>query len=477
MSRTVDADLPASGPKSLGPDDALALLHLETASRYLLTNLLPLPLVVIGLAVLLHAWQDIAPLATWACVTISGWAVMMLALHRFLNDPRRGERLVAWRAAICAAIFISTAIFASVSTLFWVQGDRMNNVVLYVIVAGSIASAGAQAAPSRPVMIANLLPYSAVFLFLSLAHERFPFSIAFAFLQCCYIGRIALLSRAAWQLTDDMLRLREERRGLVDQLKGALVAATAERIRAQTASNAKSDFLANMSHELRTPLNAIIGFSEMLDSDVFAARRAEYAGLINSSGRHLLSLINDILDLSKIEAGRFAPRDGVVDMRALVLESVALLSAKAHEGGITLASEIADGLPTVRADDRAVRQMLINLTSNALKFTPHGGLVVVFAQLEADGGISFGVSDTGVGIAEDDRTRVFESFGQGRHDSLTFERGTGLGLPIVKGLGEAHGGRVTLESEIGQGTCVTVFLPASRTIPGSRDDAGQRQAS
>jgi two-component system cell cycle sensor histidine kinase PleC len=464
MTPTADAQPTAFGSRTPEPAELLALHHLETASRYLVTNLLPLPGAVIGLAVLLHIWHGTVPLALWAGGTLVMWSAAIFVLHSFLKDERRGERLALWRAAICFFVFVSAASFACVSDLFWVNGDRLNNVLLYVLLAAGLASAGAQSAPSRPVMIANVAPYCVVFLSLSLVHEVYPINFGFAFLQCCYIGLVLLYGRAVWQLTNEMLKLREERRGLVDKLKGALFIATEERERAQAASRAKSDFLANMSHELRTPLNAIIGFSEMLESDVFAPKRAEYAGLINASGRHLLALINDILDLSKIEAGRFAPRDGVLDMRKLIAECVMLLSAKADEIGLTLSAEFATGVPPVLADERAIRQVLINLMSNALKFTPPGGLVMVFARTDQDGCVVFGVSDTGVGIAEADRVRVFENFGQGRHDAVTFEKGTGLGLPIVKGLIEAHGGRVTLESEVGHGTCVTVHLPAARSL-------------
>ena len=231
---------------------------------------------------------------------------------------------------------------------------------------------------------------------------------------------------------------------------------------AEDASRAKSQFIANMSHELRTPLNAIIGFSEMLMSDTFAARREEYAHLIRVSGGHLLNLINDILDLAKIEAGKFELREAPVAFASLAEEAIQMFSEKAKAGGVTLVCDVSPRLPFVHADERALKQVLINLAGNALKFTPAGGSVTLFAQLDAEGRFVFGVKDTGVGISEADQERLFKDFHQGSQDALTGEKGTGLGLKIAKGLTLAHGGTITLQSASGLGTTFTVTLPASR---------------
>jgi two-component system cell cycle sensor histidine kinase PleC len=463
----------ATGAEPFNLRATLELRHLDTASRYLLTNLLPLPLIVVGLAVLLHMWHAWQPLAIWSGVTIATWSITILLLYRFLNDGRRHESVAQWRLAISASVFISAAAFVTVAPIFWVENDRLNNVLLYTLIAAGLASAGAQSAPSLPVLVANLLPYCVAFLSLSLTHEKYPLALGLAFLQLCYIGLVVLYGRSVWQLAHEMLQLREEKRLLIDRLKGALLMANDERIRAQTANRAKSDFLANMSHELRTPLNAILGFSEMLDSDDFALRRREYSKLIHESGRHLLTLINDVLDLSKIESGRYAIHEDELDFGLLAGDCVEMLRSKASEGGVALTAELAPSLPAVMADVRAVKQILLNLISNALKFTPPGGTVCVFGRVCEDGTFAFGVRDNGIGIAEEDRERVFENFGQGRQDALTMERGTGLGLPIVKGLAAAHGGRLELESGLGKGTCVTVFLPASRLAPdASREASG-----
>jgi two-component system cell cycle sensor histidine kinase PleC len=241
-----------------------------------------------------------------------------------------------------------------------------------------------------------------------------------------------------------------------------------DRSRAIEASRAKSEFLANMSHELRTPLNAILGFSEMLASDTFDHKREEYAHIIHSSGRHLLGLVNDLLDLSRIEANKVDLRDDLVVMDEIVRVSMEVLLPRARETNIELHCRVEPGLPLIAADRRAMLQIVLNLLSNAIKFTEPGKRVEIFARRESDGGLSFGVRDEGAGIAESEQARMFERFGQGRHDVTLAGKGTGLGLPIVKGLAEAHGGRVTMQSRLGEGTCVTVWLPPERLKNASR---------
>jgi len=236
----------------------------------------------------------------------------------------------------------------------------------------------------------------------------------------------------------------------------------AARDAAVDANRIKTQFLANMSHDLRTPLNAILGFSELLAMDRFAQRRVEYAGLIHSSGAHLLDLINDLLDLSRIEAGKLELHCEPVDMESLAGECIAAVEPRARASNLTLVSTVEPHLPPVIADRRALKQILLNLLANAVKFSRSGGCVELFARLAPDGKLAFGVRDDGVGIAVEDHARVFERFGQVRHDIASAEEGTGLGLPIVKGLAEAHGGNVGLESQTGKGTCVTIWLPPER---------------
>ena len=226
-------------------------------------------------------------------------------------------------------------------------------------------------------------------------------------------------------------------------------------------NSAKSRFLATMSHELRTPLNAIIGFSDMLSSDSIeldAAREREYAKLINDSGHHLLSVVNGILDMSKMESGNFEITPEPLVPAQAIRSCCDLLALKAQEAGIELKTRIAADLPEIAADRRAVNQILINLISNAIKFTPRGGRISVSAI--CDGArLAVTVEDTGVGIGEADLPRLGEAFFQARASYDRRHDGTGLGLSIVKGLVRLHGGDMDIRSRLGDGTQVTVRLP------------------
>jgi signal transduction histidine kinase len=230
----------------------------------------------------------------------------------------------------------------------------------------------------------------------------------------------------------------------------------------EIANKHKSDFLANMSHELRTPLNAIIGFSEVLLERLFGevnAKQEDYLKDIHSSGRHLLALINDILDLSKVEAGRMELEIGAFDLPALIHGAMTLVRERALQHGITLRTDIDPRLGTWIADERRVKQILLNLLSNAVKFTPDGGLVEVRAA-PVDEGVRIDVRDDGIGIAPEDQAAVFEEFRQVGSDYARKQDGTGLGLALTRRFVELHGGRIGVESAPGQGSVFTFTLPA-----------------
>jgi cell cycle sensor histidine kinase DivJ len=233
------------------------------------------------------------------------------------------------------------------------------------------------------------------------------------------------------------------------------------RAESERANAAKSRFLATMSHELRTPLNAIIGFSEMLTNEELsfdAARKLEYAKLINESGRHLLSVVNGILDMSKMETGNFEITPEPFAPAPAIMSCCDLLALKARDSGVAIKTHIGMNLPEVVADRRAFNQILINLISNAIKFTPREGRVTVSAHCDKVK-LTVVVEDTGVGIGEDDLPRLGEAFFQARASYDRRHDGTGLGLSIVKGLVRLHGGEIGITSRLGKGTQVTVRLP------------------
>jgi two-component system cell cycle sensor histidine kinase PleC len=240
---------------------------------------------------------------------------------------------------------------------------------------------------------------------------------------------------------------------------------------AEAASVAKSQFLANISHELRTPLNAILGFSEIMKSEMFGPlgtpQYRGYAADIHDSGSHLLTVINDILDLSKIEAGKFELNEEDCDVARLVRDAVRFVAERADSAGLGLQQRLAPALPTVRADGRLIKQILLNLLSNAIKFSPAGGMVTVTAEVDREVGLSLTVADTGIGIAADQLERVLQPFTQVENTLTRTHAGTGLGLPLCKSLIELHGGRLALESAVGRGTAATITLPKERILAAS----------
>jgi two-component system cell cycle sensor histidine kinase PleC len=240
-------------------------------------------------------------------------------------------------------------------------------------------------------------------------------------------------------------------------------------LKAETRANAaKSDFLALMSHELRTPLNAIIGFSEVLGTEMLGPighpRYREYANDVHGAGKHLLALINDILDLSKAAAGKFELACEEIAPADIVTECVRLTRGKAHEGGLRLTSDMAPGLPNLMVDRLRFKQALLNLCSNAIKFTPPGGSVHVTARQAGDDSFVLTVRDTGIGMTPEQIPVALEPFRQVASPFARNAEGTGLGLALVKSLIECHDGRLEIESALHKGTTVRLILPAERTV-------------
>ncbi|MDE1986230.1 MAG: hypothetical protein KGJ53_05850 [Alphaproteobacteria bacterium] len=244
--------------------------------------------------------------------------------------------------------------------------------------------------------------------------------------------------------------------------------------KADEASRAKADFFAGMSHELRTPLNAVIGFSEMIMMQPFGpigdVRYRDYACDINKSGGHLLALINDILDLSRLEAGKSELREEHVDLRAVVCDAMRMVEPQALTTGLSLVEDVPAELPRLLADERRLKQVLINLLSNAVKFTPADGRVTVSVR-RLPQGMQITVADTGIGIPPDEIAHVLQPFYQADSTLAREHAGTGLGLPLAKQLIELHGGSMTLESRQNAGTVVTVLLPASRILDEAAESA------
>ncbi len=254
----------------------------------------------------------------------------------------------------------------------------------------------------------------------------------------------------------------------ITERKRAENAIMAAKTQAEMANRGKSEFLANMSHELRTPLNAILGFAEIIRDRLFGTdaldKYAEYGKDIHDSGSHLLEVINDVLDMSKIEAGRYKLIEETFEIAPIVRSCLVMVGDRARDGKVALRTAIDTDLPVIRADRRAVKQVLLNLLSNAVKFTPGGGTVTVSAEVDPDIGIAITVSDTGIGIAEDQLPHVFTPFLQLEPAASRKYEGTGLGLAISKSFMELQGGALTIDSQVDVGTTVTAWLPPARIV-------------
>ena len=404
----------------------------------------------------------------WGAVVVAFGGAFLAG--RYAPPPRQDASALkvsraAWGFTIVNSIL--AVVWCAMMPVLWVHGNTFGQIVLVLVITSSMASSASINAPHFVSGQIALLIYGLTISVIPGLMEG-HFNLFFVLMAVVFWISMEFQAHSHYRTAHKMFVLQDERLELIEGLQQAKDESDIARDLAEKASQAKSQFLANMSHELRTPLNAILGFSEMIHSGIGGSqpgRHAEYAKLVHESGHHLLALINDILDLSKIEAGGLDLDETEVDLKSLIEDCVRLMDAKAELGGIVLRCDLAADLPPIRADERAMRQILLNLLSNALKFTPPGGDVAVFMHVERDGTHVFGVSDTGVGIAEDDQLRAFEKFGQGRHDIVTMDKGTGLGLSIVKGLVAIHGGSIALTSRIGEGTCVRISLPADRRCP------------
>jgi two-component system cell cycle sensor histidine kinase PleC len=436
---------------------------------------------VFGLAVCAMFSQSVAwdHLAGWYIQLLIGVVPQIIVLARIPPGTLNRESLGKWSLRVAAANLLVVASWSSLGLWLWLSGDtNSNHIMIELLLAATFASHAAVTGACRTIARPALALYLVVLigvpmqgLFVPETFTRSAFMVALAPL---YVGFVALISRRNLKRARAAIMLVQERDTLMAELVTAKLESDRGREQAEAANRAKSQFLANMSHELRTPLNAILGFSEIISSRIFAKdeeRTVEYAGLIHSSGKHLLALINDILDLAKIEAGRWQLQEVELSLNAVAMDALQQVTWRAQNDKIVLENTVDPELDPVYADERSIKQVLLNLLSNAVKFTPENGTVKLFAYRDNDGGMIIGVSDTGIGIAAEDQAKVFDSFGQGKHDVAIADKGTGLGLTIVKGLVEAHGGTVRLESKVGEGTTVTLRLPDSRVISRKRREA------
>jgi len=338
-------------------------------------------------------------------------------------------------------------------------------VVKAVLLLLAIAATALIAASLRGALVATFTLPVASYVVLGADLSR-PVELVMVVLLILGLPFFTYISRRLNWSSLMMLSFRTEKDALIADLETAKAMSEEARRRAEEANLAKSRFLASMSHELRTPLNAILGFSEVMGNEVLGpmnnASYREYANDIHVSGQHLLQLINEILDLSRIEAGRYQLSEEPVSLAYIAEDCVHLMALKARGKDIRIVEDYETGMPRLLADERALRQIALNLLSNAVKFTSTGGEVRIRVGWTAGGGQYLAIRDNGPGIPEDELPVVLSAFGQGTIAIKSAEQGTGLGLPIVQGLVAMHGGTFDIRSKMREGTEVVVTFPAWR---------------
>lgn len=432
-----------------------------------------------GVAIIVAFWSTpVIALSWWGAAIFAILAVYLMA-RRVLKTPEPKMNLTRWQARFMLGECMQGVAWAALVALAFKAGEFNAHAFLFVVLL-LVGALNALTATTVPVVAyVGLAPIAAAILGYMLAApiQSLPLIVA-AFLAPVYF---IYVTRMLYDARLASLQLRLEKDSLIGELEEATTNSDEARRRAEEASLAKSKFLATMSHELRTPLNAILGFSEVMKEELFGAHVVaaykDYSNDIHNSGQHLLGLINEILDLSRVEAGRYELREDAISLAHVVEDCRHLVSLRAEKRGVAIRQAIETQLPRLWADERAVRQVALNLLTNAIKFTPSGGTITVKVGWTAGGGQYLSIRDTGAGIPAEEIPIVLSSFGRGSSALKNADEGSGLGLPIVKGLVELHGGSFTLRSEVRIGTEVIVIFPPERVMDALPQMEGDQRAA
>ncbi|MCB1528889.1 MAG: HAMP domain-containing histidine kinase [Hyphomicrobiaceae bacterium] len=419
-------------------------------------------------------WAPVPQAIMWLFMVIGSKVFQLELCRRFQNTPRDEINLRLWRRRLFTSELISGLAWAGFALIGFGSAATgvpelqfSSHVFLFAALIVVLAIRMTFASTVIPILYAGTIPMTvAVIARLLMIPESFY--IALALMAIGVHIYFIFLARGLNSTALAMLEFRAQKDDLIAELEEEKSFSDEARRRAESANMAKSRFLATMSHELRTPLNAIMGFSEVMKTEILGPisnpTYKDYAGSIHDSGRHLLNLINEILDLSRIEAGRYELHEEPIRLTDVAEDCCRLLKLRSDSKGLAVLEDLDFNLPQVWADERAIRQVCLNLISNALKFTPKGGRVTVTVGPAADGGQILSVRDTGPGIPDEEIPKVMQAFGQGSLAHETAEGGTGLGLPIVKNLIELHGGIFELRSKLRRGTEAIVYLPPQRVL-------------
>jgi two-component system, cell cycle sensor histidine kinase PleC len=447
------------------------LLEMFLRNQWQLAPAMPMLAVLFGITAM--TWVPIATALSWLIAALGCNAIQLYLCRLYFLQPRSDQEQRDWIGMLSASELLLGACWVIPLFLFWPKVNTLEGE--FIIATIMVVSA------ARFLLVSNFMPVlvagtciMTVGVAYRCAVETGPIFVAMAGLIITLEAFFLFIARQLQSTARDMIIFRNQKDVLIAELQQERDKADVERKKAETANIAKSSFLANMSHELRTPLNAILGFSEVLEREMFGplqnATYKDYAGDIHNSGQYLLGLINDILDISRIEAGRRDVREEPFSLIDAMDNAAHLTAIAAKEKGITVSFDVLPGTPKIMCDIRAINQVAINLLNNGIKFTPNGGLVTMFAQPTSQGTVEFRIKDNGPGIPADEIAQSLAAFSRGSLATKKAIDGAGLGLSIVKGIMELHGGSIEIKSEIGRGTEVICTFPAKRILSGPRGE-------
>jgi two-component system cell cycle sensor histidine kinase PleC len=461
-----------TGSQSIKPEFEYELLAMFARNEVGAAVTMPALSIIFALAAMF--WAPMFEAGVWLVLVIAAKVVLIETCRRFLAQPPEQIKLAVWRRRLTLSELLNGVTWAGFALVG--LGDQAmdgqstvftSHVFLFATLIVVLAIRMSFGSTVMGILYAGTIPMTLVVV-VRLITLGDPFYLALASMAAGVNVYFIFLAKGLHATAVAMLEFRAQKDALISELEEARLLSEEARRRAEAANKAKSRFLATMSHELRTPLNAIMGFSEVMKGEVMGPIGSpvyrEYAANIHDSGKHLLHLINEILDLSRIEAGRYELHEEPLRLADIAEDCQRLLKLRAQSKGVELVEEYDTTLPQVWVDQRAIRQICLNLLSNALKFTPKGGRITLTVGATVDGGQYLAVSDTGPGIPPEEIPKVLQVFGQGSLAHENAEGGTGLGLPIVQNLIELHGGALELLSELRKGTEAVVTLPKQRVL-------------
>jgi two-component system cell cycle sensor histidine kinase PleC len=445
-------------------DRELLLQHAQALKSFVVV--MPLPILLIGFGLMRFIGAEIA--ALWAAIAVVGYFVLYVITHRFRTLGDRPVDVLVWSRRFLFGHLVAGTGWAYFAALGCQTCEPLRfEIFQLVVLLIAVALTAMVSSTLRGGVVAASLPMIAV-LAVKMTGSAEPISMV---MRAVVIGAVPFFTVVAEHLrriSVERMRHQAEKDELIAELDTARIISDEARRRAEEANLAKSRFLATMSHELRTPLNAILGFSEVIAKEILGPignpTYKDYVQDINASGQHLLDLINEILDLSRVEAGRYALDEEAVDLSRIARDCLAYVQLKTEAKGIALQIQFEPNLPQLWADERSIRQIILNLLSNAVKFTPRGGTITIRVGWTAGGGQYVSIRDTGPGIPEEEIPIVLSSFGQGSIAIKSAEQGTGLGLPIVQALVHMHDGEFVLKSRLREGTETIAIFPHARVL-------------